>query len=329
MADVLAPRNATVELDPAQAHELVTTALLARGVLAGAARDVADSLVGAEVAGKPSHGLRLLPGYLADYDEGRLDPRAGPHVEQHSAHVVVRGARVAGSHLASAALMLAAEQARRGGWGAAAMPDLAHCGRLGGYVAAVAARGQIAMMTVGSLGTPDGFVGPPGGTGRRLDTNPVAFAFPAAAGPVVIDLATSAVTYNQVVARHEAGGELEPDVACDAAGRPTREPAKVLDGGWALPFGGAKGFALGLLAPLFAALVPGGARPGLSGGYAIVLDVASQTDVDGYRADVQQALDHLVREAGQVRVPGQSRRERIRISAPLLATIRTATEVPA
>jgi LDH2 family malate/lactate/ureidoglycolate dehydrogenase len=291
---------------------------------------VADSLVDAELAGRPSHGLRLLPGYLADLEEGRLDPDAHPVVEREGAHVVARGGTVPGAHLVSTALREAAEAARQYGCCTVVMPDVRHCGRLGGYAARAAEEGCVALLTVGSLGTSDAFVSPYGAAGRWLDTNPVAFAFPAEDRPIVVDLATSATTYNAVTALKETGGALPEGVACDAAGEPTTDPRAVLDGGWALPAAGQKGFALGLVPPLLAALAGTAATTpegGLAGGFALLLAVGERTDLAGYRGTVSASLERMARGAGRrgaVRLPGRrgGAADGIRVPARLLAELR-------
>lgn len=332
MAEEGALKGSELTLDANEAHRLAIAALRSRGVRADVARDVADSLVGAEIAGKPTHGLHLLPRYLADLDAGKLDRSAVVSVDEHGFHAVVHGSRVPGAHVASTALSLASRVARRTGFATVAMPDIAHCGRLGGYVEAIAAGDQIAMMTVGSLNSDDGFVSPFGGRGRRLDTNPIAFAFPAVRGPVVIDLATSAVTYNHVRLCAANNVPLDAGTACDASGRPTTVASEVLDGGWALPLAGAQGFALALIAPLLAALAEGSESGTLTGAYAVVLDVATQTDPAEYRARVQSSLDRLTKfeqHSGAVRIPGQDRSTRIALGAELMYALKTEAGVVA
>lgn len=325
-------KGSELTLDANEAHRLATAALRSRGVRMDVARDVADSLVGAEIAGKPTHGLHLLPGYLADLDAGKLDCSAVVSVDEYGSHAVAHGSGVPGAHVAATALSVASRIARRTGCATVAMPDIAHCGRLGGYVEAIAAGDQIAIMTVGSLNSDNGFVSPFGGRGRRLDTNPIAFAFPAARGPVVIDLATSAVTYNHVRLCAANNIPLEVGTACDASGRPTTVASEVLDGGWALPLAGAKGFALALIAPLLAALAEDSGSGMLTGAYAVVLDVATQTDPAGYRARVQSSLDLLSRfeqRSGAVRVPGQDRSTRIALGAELMCALKAEAGVVA
>ncbi|MFI6820240.1 Ldh family oxidoreductase [Micromonospora sp. NPDC050187] len=330
----MAERNAGRCWTPGQARTVTRTALAARGVPPGPAGDVADALVDAEMAAHPSHGLRLLPGYLDDLAEGRLDAAAVPELRRDGSHVVARGSRVLGPHLVRTALAVAGRAAREYGCATAVLPDVAHCGRLGGYVDRLARNGQIAMLTVGSLGSPEAFVSPFGGRHRWLDTNPVAFGFPAQGPPVVVDLATSATTYNAVVAAREAGRPLPAGVACAADGTGTTDPAAVLDGGWVRPAADAKGYALGLVAPLLAALAAGPDADRLSGGFALVVDVANRTDLDGYRRAVEASLRRLTADAdpaGAVRVPGRAdpAPTTVAVTASLVAELRRrGCEIP-
>jgi LDH2 family malate/lactate/ureidoglycolate dehydrogenase len=68
-------------------------------------------------------------------------------------------------------------------------------------------------------------VAPPGGKKAALGTNPVAFGFPTAGEPLVIDLGTSAFMFSDLVFRERMGTPLPEGTAIDAEGRPTRDAA--------------------------------------------------------------------------------------------------------
>jgi LDH2 family malate/lactate/ureidoglycolate dehydrogenase len=85
-----------------------------------------------------------------------------------------------------------------------------------------------------------------------VGTNPIAVALPTEEEPFVMDMATGAISKGEVIARGLRGEELPAGAAVDAEGRPTRDPVAA-DGGAISPFGGAKGFALGLALELLVA----------------------------------------------------------------------------
>ena len=66
-------------------------------------------------------------------------------------------------------------------------------------------------------------VAPYGGTRPVLGTNPIAFALPGAAGPLVLDIGTSAFMATELQLRVRLGQPLPEGVALDRDGQPTRD----------------------------------------------------------------------------------------------------------
>lgn len=86
-------------------------------------------------------------------------------------------------------------------------------------------------------------VAPPGAAAPATGTNPIAFGFPTAKEPFVIDMSTSAFPGTQLLFYERRGEQLPEGVALDAQGVPTRDPSLAHA---FLPFGGHKGFGLAL-----------------------------------------------------------------------------------
>jgi hypothetical protein len=57
---------------------------------------------------------------------------------------------------------------------------------------------------------------PPGATRPALGTNPIAFGFPSADGPVIFDIGTASLMWGEVLLAAETGEALPPGVAFDA-----------------------------------------------------------------------------------------------------------------
>src|SRR5262249_7239853 len=110
-------------------------------------------------------------------------------------------------------------------------------GRSAHYVEMIARAGMVGIHSVSSTA----HVSAPGSAGPVNGTTPIAFGFPTENDPLVIDLGTSAFMGTDLQFRERLGTLLPEDVAMDAQGRPTRDPARVHA---ILPFGGYKGFAL-------------------------------------------------------------------------------------
>ncbi len=133
----------------------------------------------------------------------------------------------------------------------------------GGYVMDAAKKGYIAYTNCTSALAE---VVPFGGKTPTLGTNPHSWAFPttdAVGFPIVIDWATSTVAMGRVQQFKREGKPLPPNAAVDQAGNPTTDPNAAVA---LLPFGGHKGYGLGLIDELVAAFI-GGSLPTIRGRY--------------------------------------------------------------
>jgi L-2-hydroxycarboxylate dehydrogenase (NAD+) len=135
----------------------------------------------------------------------------------------------------------------------------------GGYVIDAAQKGYLAYTNCTSALAE---VVPFGGKTPTLGTNPHSWAFPTTAAvgfPVCIDWATSTIAMGRVQQLKREGKPLPPHCAVDAAGNPTTDPNQAVA---LLPFGGHKGYGLGLIDELIAAFI-GGSLPTLRGRYSL------------------------------------------------------------
>jgi LDH2 family malate/lactate/ureidoglycolate dehydrogenase len=152
-----------------------------------------------------------------------------------------------------------------------------------------------------------------------LGTNPIAFALPGADGPLVLDMGTSAFMGTDLALRVRLGTPLPEGVAIDRDGRPTRD-AEAARQGALLPFGGYKGFGLGLIVQAFGLLGGAALVPGNDDGYVFI---AFRPDLLVPLADLKRELAALIarvkavpRQPGvaEIRIPGEqsvTNRERL------------------
>jgi L-2-hydroxycarboxylate dehydrogenase (NAD+) len=134
----------------------------------------------------------------------------------------------------------------------------------GGYVLEAAKRGYLAYTNCTAMLAE---VVPFGGRTPTLGTNPHSWAFPtteAVGFPILIDWATSAVAMGRVQELKREGRSLPSGCALDGEGQPTTDPSEVRA---LLPFGTHKGYGLGLIDELTAALI-GGSLPTMRGRFA-------------------------------------------------------------
>src|ERR1700730_2309788 len=154
------------------------------------------------------------------------------------------------------------------------------------YFVEMIARADLVAIHTASSGA---VVAPHGGTRPVLGTNPIAVALPGADGPLVLDMGTSAFMGTDLALRVRLGTPLPEGVAIDRDGRPTRDPEEARDGAL-LPFGGHKGFGLGLIVQAFGLLGGAAVIPGHDDGYVFI----------AFRPDLLVPLAELKGELGGV-----------------------------
>lgn len=233
--------RATTHLSQAEATQLAVSILQDHATATHALLQ-AELLVDAEMRGHPSHGLLRLPRLVRRIRAKTLDPdAAGTVTWQRAAVASVDGGNGFGAVVARTALTALMERAPHTGTAVAAISRSNHLGMLAHYAEYVARHGFVLL----AVTTSEALVHPWGGTRAMVGTNPLAIGVPTSEEPFVLDMATGQISMGKVHAYRAAGRELEPGWARDEHGRPTTDPAAAARGAIA-PFGGAKGYGLGL-----------------------------------------------------------------------------------
>lgn len=290
------------------------------------ARLQTELLLEAELRGVPSHGLLRLRRIVERIANGVIDPKSqGSHEWRREAFLSVDGQMGLGAVVADGALRTISERARQTGIALAAVHNSNHIGMLGFYAERAAEAGQTALI----FSTSEALVHPWGGRKAMLGTNPVAIGVPTEDGPFVMDTATSIVSMGEVHDHANRGAALPPGWALDANGDPTTD-AQAAKSGSLAPFGGAKGYALGLAFGLLTSSLAGAALGRDVRGTLDSDAVCNKGDlfilIDGPSAMLADYLDQL-RDAEpadgfqKVLIPGERgrscRAERLRDGVPL------------
>jgi uncharacterized oxidoreductase len=233
--------------------------LRAVGADADVSREVGRHLVRSNLSGHDSHGVRLLPAYVAQADRGELSPAARPVVLRETEVTVLLDAQRGFGHFSTMqAMEWAMARAPRHGLAAAAVRHSTHIGRLGEYTERAAAAGLVGLVTVGAGGPGVGVMPVYGSGARFFGTNPWSIGVPGVTRPMVYDGATSVVAAGKVAVAQARGGRLPPDCLLDRDGQPTQDPATLSAGGVMLPLGGAaaghKGSGLAMASALLGGL---------------------------------------------------------------------------
>ncbi|MBL8341805.1 MAG: Ldh family oxidoreductase [Rubrivivax sp.] len=311
----------------AEVQALVSGALQRAGASPAMAECAARTLVLAESQGQGGHGLSRVAQYATHLRNGRVDGAAVAKVARRKGAALVVDA---GEGLAFPACELAVREAiataREHGIAIAGVMRSHHAGVIVDHLRPAAAAGLVAL----------GFANSPaampaaGGKHAIFGTNPVAAAFPRAAGadPLLIDLSLSEVARGKVMVAAKEGRPIPPGWALDAAGNPTTDAKAALTGSM-LPIGAvssSKGAMLALVVELLVTALIGanfgyeassffvdeGNRPGIGQAF-IVIDPGALSGAAGersYLARVEVLLAEMLKDEG-VRLPG-ARREALR-----------------
>lgn len=276
---------------------------------AGASKDeagiVSEHLIEANLVGHDSHGVIRIPQYMKLIEDGLLNPGAPLEIENETpATAVVNGNWGFGQVIAQKAMSLAIEKAGKCPIASVGAHNCNHIGRLASYVMMAAEQDMVGMLFVNGCGAAQS-VAPWGGTGRRLATNPMAFAFPTGAGEsVVLDITSSVVAEGKVRVKRNRGEQTPEGWLIDSEGNPTTNPMDFYGTppGALLPMGGIvghKGYGLSLVNDILAGALGGAGcsrpNPGRmgNGAFMVVIDIEKFTPIAEFSERVDALVNHV------------------------------------
>jgi LDH2 family malate/lactate/ureidoglycolate dehydrogenase len=324
------PRDG-VCIDHTVLHRWTTEVIRSTGTPADIAVDVADVLVAADLRGITSHGTGRLSMYVALVEAGITDKETRP--ERIGGTPVLGlwdGRNGWGPHGGRVVMDDVIDRASTFGLAAAVIRHANHFGIAGWYAMRASARGFIGMTMTNS--TP--LVAPTRGRTKLLGTNPLAFAAPAGRfGELVVDMATSTVTWGRLQVAARRGDPIAWGVAMDSDGRLTDSPTTALADGALLPLGGLeetagyKGYGLGLMVDVLTGVLSAAnfgpfvlpfslvGGPSDLGQLFLAIDPDS-IDPGGFQSRLEVLLESLSSAptmpdaSGPVLIPGQPEAER-------------------
>lgn len=294
--------------------------LAAAGMDADKAESVARLLALTDTMGRRTHGMSMLPLYLAEIEKGGMKATGTPAVVKDGGGTLVwDGDYLPGLWLVEHAIRTAIARIEAHGVVTVAIRRSHHIGCLAALVKQAADRGYVAII---ANSDPAGKrVAPYGGRQALYTPNPFAIGYPGADHPVLVDTCASITTTTMTRQMQAEGRQFEHAWLIDAEGRPTRDPAVLEHSeprGSLLPVGGLeyghKGFALGLMIEALSQGLAGHGRadaPARWGGnvFLQVLDPAHFAGDDAFARQTNHFSDACratppIDPARPVRVPG-------------------------
>ena len=286
---------------------------------------VADNLVTANLTGHDSHGIGMVPRYVAALLEGGLEANRHPEATfDGGTLLVLDGKRGYGQAIGLEATRMTMERARRHGSCIAALSNSHHLGRIGHWAEMAVAEGLVSIHFVNVLSFAR--VAPFGGADGRFGTNPMCVGVPLQGEPpFVLDMATSAVAQGKLRVAHNKGEKVPPAWLLDDRGNPTDDPrwAVVPPFGAMATFGGHKGYGLAVACELLGGALTGGGtwhypnsprQRVLNGMLSIVIDPQRLGTAEAFAREARAYVE-WVRQSppapgfDRVRIAGEPERE--------------------
>lgn len=216
---------------------------------------VTDNLVEADLRGVGSHGVMRLPVYKRRLQAKATNPRPRMKIIRETAQTAVFDGDNGLGHLVGVrAMELVIDKARTGEPTFVAVRRSNHFGTAA-YYAQMAAQEEMVgfAFTIGGIN----HMTPWGGAEAKLGNNPFALAMPAGEEyPIVLDMACSVAARGKIMLAVQENVPIPGDWAVDVEGRPTTD-AEAAMGGFVLPVGGPKGYALTLMIGLVSTMLSG------------------------------------------------------------------------
>jgi L-2-hydroxycarboxylate dehydrogenase (NAD+) len=305
----------------------IRDAMAAVGLPPQDAAKVAELMLEADLAGADAHGVFRLPQYVRRIKAGGVNVTPDITVEKTApATAMVDGDNGMGhlvmQRVADTAIALA--KANGVAWVGARWSN--HAGAAGTYAAMTLPHDMIGIYSaVANANHMPAW----GAAESLLSTNPIAIAVPAGEEPpVVLDIATTVVSYGTVKAYKLQGKPMPPDWMVSAKdGQPITDPAMSGEG-LLRPIGGHKGSGLALVLGLLAGVLNGAAfgrevvdfnaddeSACNTGHFIIALDVSRFLPIDVFKAQVDRHVRDLRSSKvlpgfDAIRLPGEQRQAR-------------------
>lgn len=232
--------------------DFVFAALKAVNVGEDVAQHVTEGLLSATIRGVDSHGIRLLPHYIAAVEGGRINPDPQYKFQRTSSATGVFDAdNTFGHAVGIEAMRKSMNMAQEAGAGLVAVYNSSHCGA-SAFFALEAARNDfigLAFTHANSL------LNTPNSKRPFFGLNPIAMAVPCEdEEPFCYDSAPSVITWNKLLQLQQQNLEVPPFSGADKTGTPTINPDIITQ---LLPIGGYKGFGLAMMVDIICGLLTG------------------------------------------------------------------------
>jgi len=322
-------------------RSLIQDALAAAGLPREDAAVCAGLMGEADLTGADAHGVFRLPQYVRRLKAGGFNRKPDITVQRTApATALVDGDNAMGHLVMSRAAETAIVLARETGVSWVGVRRSNHAGPAGLYAEMPATRGMIGIYSAVANAN---HMAVWGGADPLLGTNPLAIGVPSSTGPMVLDMATTVVSYGTVKNYALQRKPMEKGWMVNTATGEDIVDARRAAEGLLLPIGGYKGSGLAVMLGLIAGPLnraafgrdvidfnADDASETNTGHFILALDIARFLPLDDYKAEVDRHVRELKESqrlpgVDEIRMPGERRRacreDRLRNGVPLAAAL--------
>jgi LDH2 family malate/lactate/ureidoglycolate dehydrogenase len=261
---------------------------------------ITENLIEAEMVERKSHGLSRLIS-ISKFINGeklyRLVRVGGEEMEiiKETANSLYYDAKYkAGFYAISKSLEYAIPKTKEKG---IVTVGIKNAGYATGYIGAYARRSAENDLIFIGFNSIYGDLIPYGSIKALFGTNPFTVGIPTAESPIILDMASSKMTIGDIVVARNEGKNIPEGLALDGEGKPTIDPAKILNSGGVLPFAGHKGSGLAFIIELLAGALTGSSVgevvPGGWGSLYILINPELFRSLLEFKKDIQKAIVEL------------------------------------
>ncbi|KHN83282.1 L-sulfolactate dehydrogenase [Toxocara canis] len=244
-----------------EVKRFMTDCMVKAGATESHARQLADVLAEGDIRGHYSHGLNRLDMYIRDVKEKVCKGEGEPTIlKERAASAWVDGNNLLGPVVGNFCMDLAVKKAKDAGVGWVVAKGSNHFGIAGWYSMRAMKQGLLGLAFTNT----SPIMYPTRASAPAIGTNPLTLAANGVEGDsFVLDMATTAVAVGKIEIAKRKDQKVPDSWGVAAGGRPSREPAEILEGGGLLPLGGYevtagyKGYGMGALVEIFCGILGG------------------------------------------------------------------------
>lgn len=241
-----------IRLPMEEAVGVMKEKLMQHGCSGQKAEKTAYEMARNSLEGTYTHGINRFARLICNIDEGIVNPEAEPELMRVFGGLAnVDGHMGLGIPNACFAMETAISLAKDHGVGVVGLRNTNHWMRAATYGLQACSAGMAGICFTNTMPNMPTW----GAVDSRIGNNPIVFAFPRAAGDLVVDMAMSQFSYGALELARLQNRQMPVDAGFDRQGSLTRDPGQVIQSQRILPAGYWKGAALSFLLDVFAAAI--------------------------------------------------------------------------